>query len=342
MRRKRVALALQGGGSHGAYTWGVLDRLLEEPAMAIEAVSGASAGAMNGVVLAHGHSIGGHEGAREALEAFWNAVSAKMGGPGIGTTASSLWPDPAKAYVSMTRYFSPYQLNPLNVNPLRAILAEQVDFERLRKDRRIRLFVSATRVRDGALRIFTNEDLTLEALLASASIPSMHHSVEVDGEAYWDGGLTANPPLSALVYGCKARDVLVVVLNAAGTDEVPSTAAAIHERFTQVSFSSSLGSQLQSIALAKAEADRARICLGRVDRRLRALRLHIIDSAEYLAGLDPLTRLHTDLPFVTALRDEGRRRAELWLRPAGAWPLLEAGAYRGDLNAPGESKCPAG
>jgi NTE family protein len=339
-QKKLTALALQGGGSHGAYTWGVLDRLLEERTIDIEAVSGASAGAMNAVVLAYGLSTGGREGAREALDAFWSAVSAKMS-PSMGASASALWPDPAKTYVSMTRYFSPYQLNPLNVNPLRDILTEQVDFERLRKDRRVRLFISATRVRDGGLRIFTNEDISLEALIASASIPSMHHSVEVDGEAYWDGGLSANPPVSALVYGCRARDILVVVLNAAN-GEPPSTADAIQERFTQVSFSSTLASELESIRLAKAEAERARFGIGRVDRRLRGLRLHIIDSAEYFAALDPLTRMHTETAFIEALRDEGRRRAELWLGGSGAWPLHETRPQRGERHATGESECAPG
>ena len=340
MRKRLVALALQGGGSHGAYTWGVLDRLLEDRTIDIEAVSGASAGAMNAVVLAYGYSVGARKGAREALETFWTAVSARMA-PAVGSRVSALWHDPAKAYVSMTRYFSPYQLNPLNVNPLRDILEEQIDFERLRKDRRIKLFISATRVRDGASRIFTNDDISIDALIASASIPSMHHSVEVDGEAYWDGGLSANPPVSALVYGCKARDILVVVLNAE-TSDVPATADAIHERFTQVSFSSALASELQSIGLAKAEAERARFGVGRVDRRLRALRLHIIDSAEYFSTLEPSTRFNIESRFVTALRDQGRVRAESWLSDAGAWPLHRRSEHSGGIHASREGQRAAG
>ena len=336
MRRKLAALALQGGGSHGAYTWGVLDRLLEEPDFDIEALSGASAGAMNAVVLAQGYTVGGREGAREALEAFWTAVSARMA-PSVGGAPAPLWPEATQAYVSMTRYFSPYQLNPLNLNPLRDILAEQVDFERLAKRCPLRLFVSATRVRDGALRIFTNADLSLDALLASASIPSMHHTVEVDGEAYWDGGLTANPPVSALVYGCKARDILVVLLNAT-SDDVPATADAIRERWTSVSFSSALANELHSLGLAKAEAERARFSIGRVDRRLRAIKLHLI-GADWLSALDPSTRLKTDAHFVTSLRDEGRARASAWLETQG--PLPRAGTTEA-LRAPGESQLAAG
>ncbi len=310
---RKVALALQGGGSHGAYTWGVLDCLLEHGRLDIEAISGASAGAMNAVVLANGYLKGGNEGAREALDAFWSAVSEKMN-PGAGSAPSSMLAEPAaKAYISMTRYFSPYQLNPLNLNPLRDILADQIDFERLRADGTIQLFISATRVRDGALRIFTNEDLTLDALLASACIPSMHHTVEVQGEAYWDGGLTANPPLTQIVFQCKARDILVVVLNQGGSDVVPSTAEAILERFTQVSFNSTLSSSLQAIALAQVEAGRARFSLGRVDRRLKALKIHVIESADYMSELDPITRFKTDTQFMTMLRDEGRNGADAWL-----------------------------
>lgn len=335
----KVALALQGGGSHGAYTWGVLDRLLETGRVDIEAISGASAGAMNAVVLANGYMRGGDDGAREALEDFWTAVSEKTNYGGIGATPSSTLAAPAaKAYLSMSRYFSPTQLNPLDVNPLRDIIAEQIDFDRLRSRSRIKLFISTTRVRDGSLRMFTNADLTAEALLASACIPSIHRSVEIDGEAYWDGGLTANPPLSPLVYQCKARDVLVVVLDPSGSDEVPSTAEEILTRFTQVSFSSTLSSELQSITLAKAEADRARFAIGRVDRRLRGLRMHVIRSAGFMAELDPLTRFKTDTSFITTLRDEGRKRADAWLAAHGARPLHRNGRQQGVFDASRESE----
>lgn len=187
MSSRQIALALQGGGSHGAYTWGVLDRLLED----------------------------------------------KLGHGGIAAASAVPVPDAtARAYLFLTRFFSPYQLNPLNINPLRDIVSEQVDFERLRAECRMKLFISTTRVSNGALRIFSREELTIDALLASACIPSIHRSVEVDGVAHWDGGLTANPPLSVLVYKCSASDLLVVVLNPMGNDDVPSTADAIAERLS--------------------------------------------------------------------------------------------------------------
>ena len=315
MSSKQLALALQGGGSHGAYTWGVLDRLLEDDRIEIEGISGASAGAMNAVVLAHGYTVGGRDGAREALDRFWRSVSDKLGHGGIAAASAAPVPDAtARAYLYLTRFFSPYQLNPLNVNPLRDIVSEQVDFDRLRSACRMKIFISATNVSNGALKIFSRDALTLDALLASACIPSVHHSVEVDGVAYWDGGLTANPPISVLLYKCSARDLLVVVLNPTGNDRVPSTAEAIGERLNQISFSSTLSAELQAIAMAKAEAERSPFAFGRLDRKLRRLNVHLIDSAEYMATLAPASRYNTDSGFVSALRDEGRSRADAWLK----------------------------
>jgi NTE family protein len=270
---------------------------------------------MNAVVLADGYAAGGREGAREGLKKFWTKVSEKLGHGGIAAASAVPIPDPAaRAYLYLTRFFSPYQLNPLNINPLRDIVAEHVDFERLRERCAMKLFISATRVSNGALRIFSRDELTIDSLLASACLPSVHHSVEVDGVAYWDGGLTANPPLSALVYQCAARDILVVVLNPQGNDVVPSTVEAIGERLSQITFSSTLSAELQAIALAKAEAERGRFAIGRLDRRLRALNIHVIDSAQYMAGLAPASRYNTDAGFIEALRDEGRARAEDWLQ----------------------------
>ena len=311
---KALTLALQGGGSHGAYTWGVLDRLLEEEDIEIEAISGASAGAMNAVVLAHGFTTGGREGARAALNAFWHEISRRHHKTVLGYSGGVAVADPtAKGYLFLSRFFSPYQLNPLNLNPLRDILSEQVDFERLRAECRIGLFIATTRARTATSRIFSTRELTLDVLLASACLPSIHHSVEIDGEAYWDGGLTANPPLSILVYNCSAPDLLVVVLNPARSDAAPSTAEAISERLTEVSLSSTLSVELQSVELARKQAKRGLIPLGRLDRRLRGLTLHLLDSGHYMAQLDVNSRFNTDTNFIEALRDEGRSRAQAWL-----------------------------
>ncbi len=320
MATKLATLALQGGGTHGAFTWGVLDRLLEDERIEIEGISGASAGAINAVVVAHGLTAGGREGARGALEAFWNGVATN---PPFGLS-SARWPEPQalaahspdpaiKAYVSLARYFSPYQLNPFNLNPLRDLLAAQVDFERIRSDCDIKLFIAATKVATGRLRLFSTRELTLEALLASACIPSLSHSVEIDGEAYWDGGLTANPPLRPLLYDCEARDILVVLLHPLHRPEVPSTADEIAHRLTEISFGSALSGELQGIALAKKEAGSALFSLGRLERRLRRLNLHLIDAQDVMSRLNVLSRLNTHRDFIEGLRDEGRSRADAWL-----------------------------
>ena len=216
-----MTLALQGGGSHGAFTWGVLDRLLEDERIDIEGISGASAGAMNAVTCAYGYTIGGREGARQAMTDFWSSVA--------GTAPSNFTDDEAaipvdigahsnpppgfKTMISLARFFSPYQLNPFDINPLRDMLTAQIDFERLRAECKIKLFIATTQVSTGRLKLFQTKQMTLDVLLASACLPAIHHAVEIDGEAYWDGGLTANPPLFPLLHKCTARDVMVVLLH---------------------------------------------------------------------------------------------------------------------------------
>jgi NTE family protein len=319
MQKKLVTLALQGGGSQGAYTWGVLDRLLQDERVEIEGISGASAGAINAVVLAHGVTVGGRAGGRQALATFWRSVASRTpidlspgvwGGAAVGRNAKP----GLNALVQLSRFFSPYELNPLNLNPLRDILAEQLDFERIRSSCRIKLFIAATQVATGNPRIFTTDELTLDALLASACIPSLNHSVEIDGEAYWDGGLSANPPLRPLLYRCEARDMLVVLLHPLRRSQFPGSADEIAHRIAEISFGSTLASELQGIALAKKEAARALIPLGRLDRRLRRLNMHLIESEEFMDGLTTMSRLDTDSGFLDALRKEGRNRTSAWLR----------------------------
>ena len=314
MSIKFITLALQGGGSHGAFTWGVLDRLLEDERIGIEGVSGASAGAVNAAVLAHGLATGGREGGRFALKAFWEGIASKA--PlGIPSDAATREPSAAvNALACFSQFFSPYQLNPLELNPLREILEEQVDFERIRSGCGIKLFLAATQVATGKPRIFTTTELTLEVLLASACIPTLQQPVEIDGEAYWDGGLTANPPLQPLLYECKARDVLVVVLNPWRRPGVPSTAKEIRHRLAEISLGSALASELQGLALAQKEAQRSLIPIGRLDRRLRRLNLHLIDSQDVVGKLSAQSRFNTEARFLRDLYKEGRARTGAWLR----------------------------
>lgn len=321
MRKRAITLALQGGGSHGAFTWGVLDRLLEDPRIEIEGISGASAGAMNAVVLSHGYVEGGREGARQALRAFWERVADKAALhflpeqlPTQASGAGPAQPMPAlKAYLFLTRFFSPDQLNPFDVNPLRDILHEQIDFERLRQHGRIKLFIAATRVSTGSLRLFRNKQLTLDTVLASACLPSLHRAVEIDGEPYWDGGLSANPPIFPLLHQCSARDLMVVLLHPMRRDTELKSADDIWHRLNEISFSSAFFSELQGIALAKRQVEHWPFSFGRLERRLRKLNMHVVEAEDVMSQLSVLSKLNAHPSFVGELYEEGRRRAELWL-----------------------------
>jgi NTE family protein len=324
MRPTPATLALQGGGSHGAFTWGVLDHLLQDGRIDIQAVSGASAGAMNAVALAYGDLLGGRDGARQALSDFWGAVAASAPPTFVPIDWSQpnglqVKPTPAfSAYLAMVRFFAPYQLNPFDLNPLRDILAAQVDFDRLRTECRLDLFIATTRVSTGTLRLFRTRELSLDVLLASACLPAVHKTVMIDGEGYWDGGLTANPPLYPLLHECDVRDVIAVLLHPCQWPEAPATAVEISQRLTEISFGAAFFSELQGIALAQREARRSLLAWGRLERRLRRLNLHVIDAPELMGTLDTVSKLNAQASFLTALRDAGRQWAEAWLDKNGA------------------------
>lgn len=304
-KEKLVSLALQGGGSHGAFTWGVLDRLLEDGRISLDGVSGASAGALNAVVLASGLVAGGREGAREALKLFWDSIATVLNGSQRAVM---------KGFLYLSRFYSPYQLNPFNVNPLRDILSRQIDFDRLRAQSELNLFVAATAVQTGMPRLFRNSEITLDVLLASACLPQMHHSVEIDGGAYWDGGLTANPPIRPLLYKCAADDILVVLLSPVRHAATPATADAIFDRMTEISFTSAFYAELQGIAMAKQEAEDGNFTFGSLERRLKRLKMHLIDPQELMTNLEPLSKLDTHASFIQALYEEGRLHADAWLQ----------------------------
>ena len=257
-----VDLALQGGGSHGAFTWGVLDRLLEEPWLRIDGISGTSAGAMNAVVLVDGYEKGGPEGARAALEEFWRRVSHSARFSPIRRSPMDVllgrWTlDNSPFFVAFdlaARLFSPYDLNPRGANPLRDILADCVDFERAAKSP-IRLFVTATNVRTGRGRVFRNNELTPDVLLASACLPTLFQAIEIDGEAYWDGGYSGNPTITPLVRECGSRDILLVAVNPVERQGTPRSAREILDRLNEVSFNATLLKELRMIALLRQVAD---------------------------------------------------------------------------------------
>ncbi len=316
--RKPVALALQGGGMHGAFAWGVLDRLLEDGRLEIEGVSATSAGAMNAAVLAHGLLKGGSDGARQALHDFWRAVaqSAESYNPlrlmpwlkGSHTFGLDHSPVYLMADIVL-RILSPYQFNPHNRNPLREILGQHVDFAALRERCPIRLYLCATNVETGKIRIFSGEDMSIEAVLASACVPTLFQAVEINGEHYWDGGFVGNPAIFPLIYNCATHDVVIVHINPIVRPGVPTTAADILNRVNEVSFNSSLMREMRAIAFVT-----KLIQQGKVDRgEMKEMWIHSIRSDETMATLGVSSKYNADWAFLCFLRDKGRTEAEAWL-----------------------------
>jgi NTE family protein len=314
-----IDLALQGGGSHGAFTWGVLDRLLEEPWLHIAAISGTSAGAMNAAVLADGWMEGGAEGAREALDKYWRRVSrAAAFGPLQRSFFDRLmgrWSfDTSPVYLGMdlmSRLLSPYDLNPFGLNPLRGILAEGIDFDRLDRSP-IKLFITATNVRTGRGRIFRNADITADVLLASACLPTMFRAVEIDGEAYWDGGYAGNPTITPLIRESDAHDTILVQINPRERPDTPRSATEILNRLNEISFNSPLMKELRMIALLRQVADPG---TGE-GARWAQMRMHWIGT-DKLLELGASSKLNAEWEFVMMLRTEGRRAAGEFLDTAG-------------------------
>jgi NTE family protein len=315
MQSKNLMLALQGGGALGALSWGALDRLLEEPGVRIESISGASAGAMNAVAVAHGWLEGGAPGARRALEGFWNAVAeaaAVAQWPHDLQTSAPWLHNAGKFMLGWTRFFSPAQFNPLDINPLRT-LVERFDFKRLRRRSPMRLFVAATAVRTGALKVFRDDELTVEHVLASACLPALHHAIEIDGEAYWDGGYTGNPPLFPLLESGRSTDLLVVPLLPTRRADVPTDVDGIRARLAEIHFNTSLLRELDALRWTQKAVRQRWWGFTARERRLRKLRVHSIDTNGLVSEL---TVEHTMQPsggFLCQLRDAGRELAACWL-----------------------------
>ncbi len=314
-----VDLALQGGGSHGAFTWGVLDRLIEEPWLRIEAISGTSADAMNAAVAAGGWTEGGAEGARAALETYWRRVSrAAAFSPLQRSPLDRLmgrWTlDTSPAYVAMdlmARVLSPYDLNPLGLNPLRTILVESIDFDRL-AGAPIKLFITATNVRTGRGRIFRNAQITPDVLLASACLPTMFQAIEIEGEPYWDGGYAGNPTLTPLVRESDAHDTILVQINPRERPDPPRTANEILNRLNEISFNSPLMKELRMMALLRQVADPGH---GE-GARWAGMRTHRIMS-DALAHFGASSKLNAEWEFVSLLKEEGRKSAGTFLTAHG-------------------------
>ena len=330
-RKQAIDLALQGGGSHGAFTWGVLDRLLEDETLEIAAISGTSAGAMNAVALASGLMDGGREGAQRVLREFWTRVAELSPFHRLQTSPMGALMGPAQAWIepwlkpwtdplqqaadAFGHTLSPYQLNPLNLHPLRDILVDTVDFDRARRCHKTQLFIAATQVRTGALRIFGQHELTADMVLASACLPLLFQAVEIDGEAYWDGGYAGNPSLLPLVTETRADDLLLVQINPTQRETVPTTARDILDRINEVTFYASLIKELRTLAMMKQLIGDKPLAKGSPElfERVRQLRVHLIEGGASLSALGAGSKTNTQWAFLSNLHAMGREAADRWL-----------------------------
>jgi NTE family protein len=315
--RKALNLALQGGGAHGAFTWGVLDRFLEDDRILIEGISGTSAGAMNAVIVADGFDEGGRDGARRALRSFWLAVSdaarcspiqrslfdVLMGNWNLDNSPGYLFND------LLSRVASPYELNPLNINPLRDLLLAEVDFERVRRCRCMKIFVSATNVENGRVKVFTRGELSADAVLASACLPFFFQAVEIEGVPYWDGGYMGNPVLFPFFEECECDDVVIVQINPLSRPGTPRTAREILDRVNEITFNASLMKEYRAINFVRRLIDQ-----GRLDpQEYRPPRIHIVADDETLVPLGVSSKLNTERAFLEHLFETGRGAANGWL-----------------------------
>lgn len=314
---KAVSLALQGGGAHGAFTWGVLDAILEDGRLAIEAISGASAGAMNAIALAEGWLAGGADGARAKLEQFWRRAS--LDGSltplqrGLFDRAFGFWHAegaPGRLFLDAFAHLaSPYDANPLDINPLRDALVELIDFERVRACDAVKLFVSATNVWTGKIAIFERAHLTVDHLLASACLPNVFRAVEIEGVPYWDGGYMGNPPLFPLFYGIATDDVVLVQINPIERRETPRTAQEIQNRLHEITFNGNLLRELRAVEFVTRLVD-----TGKLDRAdYKRVLMHRIDGSGYLDGYSASSRRSADWDLFVELRDHGRAAGKVWL-----------------------------
>jgi len=316
-QKKALNLALQGGGAHGAFTWGVLDRIFEDERIEIEAISGTSAGAMNAVVAADGLRKGGRDGARSALRDFWKAVSqAALPSPYRRTlwdVMAGNWNldhNPGYLFFDLVnRVASPYDLNPLDINPLRDLLTRTINFERVRCCTSMKLFVAATCVQTGKVRIFDRSEITAEVVLASACLPHLFRAVTIDGSDYWDGGYSGNPPLHPFAYRCTADDVLIVQINPLCCQKTPRTAREILNRVNEITFNANLLAELRAIEFVGRMLDE-----GSLDpQRYKKMRIHMIAAEAGFEALNASSKLNAEWDFLVHLQGLGRQAAKAWL-----------------------------
>ena len=316
-RQKPVNLALQGGGAHGAFTWGVLDYLLEDGRLRIAGISGTSAGAMNAVALAAGYTRAGPEGARAALDDFWRSMSASARNTPLQRTPMDrvtgnwgLENNPFYHFMNaLTGVASPYQLNPLNINPLRDLVEESVDFEMVRKCDAFELFISATNVETGRVKVFPRENLTADMVMASACLPHIYQAVEIDGVPYWDGGYMGNPALFPLYGKTGTDDIVVIQINPIERKGTPRTAQDIQNRMNEIAFNASLLKELRAIDFVDRLIRQGKLSVD----HYRPVKVHLIENEDALKPMGASSKMNVEWAFLTRLRDIGRETAAAWL-----------------------------
>ena len=322
--QKTITLALQGGGSHGAFTWGVLDYLLEDGRLHVEAISATSAGTMNACAFAYGLQLGGPEKAREVLHDFWWKVH-DYGGTGYSPFKNTPWENFMLgknffggenpfyfAMDSFTRMFSPYQTNPFDFNPLKDVLEKVIDFEAIKSCDCIKLYISTTHVKTGKVRIFTLDELSMDVVLASACLPYVFKAVNIDGEDYWDGGYSGNPALFPLYYDTKSNDLMIVHINPIEIPETPTDAAGIIDRINEISFNGSLLKEMRSISFVKKLVEN-KMLKEEYQDDFKDLLVHSIRADDALQGLGVSSKFDSDWDFLQRLRDLGRQTMKDWL-----------------------------
>jgi NTE family protein len=324
---KKINYALQGGGTHGAFTWGILDYLLEDGRLEAEAITATSAGSMNAVILLQGLENGGADGARALLETFWTEISQ------AGSVLSPVQRTPFEyfsgvnpvaadwslknsmafaAFSSFTRSVSPYQFNPFDINPLRDIIEKLVDFERLQACKKAKLFISATNVRTGDARVFKTPEITLDVVMASAALPFLFKAVEIEGESYWDGGYMGNPSLWPLFYHAQTRDTLIMHVNPITRDVIPTDAAGIENRINEITFNSSLLLEMRAILFVK-KLIHSDMLKDEYKSHYKDVLLHAIRAETPMSNLSAASKFDTTLQFLYYMRDLGRETARDWL-----------------------------
>ncbi len=318
---KRVNLALQGGGAHGAFTWGVLDQILSDERLAIEGISGTSAGALNAVMLADGLTRGGREEAQKRLADFWRAASSTGNLPAVQRAVAQrllsftpLEGTPVQAWFdALSSYFSPYDVNPLNINPLKDLIERFVDFDKLRANNDLQIFISATNVQTGRVRIFSRNKITADAVMASACLPTLFRAVEIDGVPYWDGGYLGNPVIFPFFGTTTTEDVIVVQINPLVRQATPTSSSEIINRINEITFNSSLLSEFRAIEFVARLIDQGRLPRGIGRGQYRRINVHRIVLDRFGTHFDAFSKMSTDYDFFEMLHVSGKRAARRFL-----------------------------